>query len=318
VEHFKTEKGLSFDYLSPINEPGWKWEYPGVHEEGCRMSQEDILRLLDAAAQAFKVHEADVRILAPEMETIDALERILPSLMTDPRIRELLGGNVSAHSYFTDMFDRTGIISRQRLADTLQENGSPKYWQTEYCLMGTGRGECRDMGMTPALWIAQTIHYDLTILNACSWQWWLSLSPGDFVWKDGLVYSDWKEPGDEENVIPSKMLWALGQYSRFIRRGALRITCRATIPDDLLCSAYWDDSQGNSILVMVNLSSYERIVQIAGLDGAHTYLTDDFSGNDIRQMDMLIVSPDQLRLPARAVMTVVLEKVHEINPTYLP
>jgi hypothetical protein len=184
--------------------------------------------------------------------------------------------------------------------------------------MGTGRGEGRDMGMTPALWIAQTIHYDLTILNACSWQWWLSLSPGDFVWKDGLVYSDWKEPGDEENVIPSKMLWALGQYSRFIRRGALRITCRATIPDDLLCSAYWDDSQGNSILVMVNLSSYERIVQIAGLDGAHTYLTDDFSGNDIRQMDMLIVSPDQLRLPARAVMTVVLEKVHEINPTYLP
>lgn len=304
VEHFRLEKGLPFDYLSPINEPGWSWEYPGVHEEGCRMSKHDILSLLRSAARMIKQRHVPIKLLAPEMETVQALEEILPFLKEDSQVWEGMGGDVSAHSYFSDMFDRTGVNTRISLAQALLKSGAERYWQTEYCLMGTGRGEGRDLGMTPALWIAQTIHYDLTLLNACSWQWWLSLSPGDFTWKDGLVYSDWRKPGDEENVQASKMLWALGHFSRFIKRGDQRVECSVDAGEDLLASAYINVQGDRRTLVLLNLSGVEQVLKIPQAQQTEIYLTDEHEGVDILRKDELLLSKTMLAIPPQCILTV--------------
>ena len=61
--------------------------------------------------------------------------------------------------------------------------------------------------------MARVLHADLTIANASSWQWWLGISPGDF--KDGLVYVD----RDTKALYDSKLLWGVGNYSHFLRRG---------------------------------------------------------------------------------------------------
>lgn len=104
---------------------------------------------------------------------------------------------------------------------TEMDNKGLTYWQTEYSFLGLGRGPNRDLGMTPALWTAKMINTDLTIMNAAEWDWWLSVSNGPF--KDGLLYTDWKEDGDPENVIESKILWAFGNFSKFIRPGSKRV-----------------------------------------------------------------------------------------------
>jgi len=65
------------------------------------------------------------------------------------------------------------------------------------------------------------MHHDLTILNASSWQWWTAVSPENF--KDGLIYTDYKNNPQLHNIIESKLLWAFGNYSRFIRPGYQRI-----------------------------------------------------------------------------------------------
>jgi hypothetical protein len=84
--------------------------------------------------------------------------------------------------------------------------------------------------MSTALYVARIIHHDLTIANARSWQWWTAVSQVDF--KDGLVYLDDGSQGDSGKmgaetlslmrdgaVRESKLLWTLGNYSRFVRPG---------------------------------------------------------------------------------------------------
>lgn len=305
LKHLEQD-GLFFDFISPINEPGWRWDYPQVHEEGCRMGVPEMQAVIGAVSNALAKSGLKARMLAPEMETVGALARLLPSLREDRVTRALLEREVSAHSYFTDLFDTVGISARMALKEALKANGNPDYWQTEFCLMGRGRGEGRDYGITPALWLAQTVHYDLTILNAVSWQWWLSVSTGDFIWKDGLIYTDWKQPGDEENVIASKMLWALGHYSRFIRPGARRIRLSGLESCPwLLASAYKSAQEEKYTLVVLNLNAHEQPVQISGSSplGACAYLTDEM--HDMARIDSLLAADGLLRLPPRSIATLV-------------
>jgi hypothetical protein len=93
---------------------------------------------------------------------------------------------------------------------------------SEYCILGDNEGEIKgegkDLGIDPALYMAKVIHNDLVNANASAWHWWIAISPYNY--KDGLVYIDKnKTDGDFKS---SKMLWALGNYSRFIRPGAVR------------------------------------------------------------------------------------------------
>jgi len=65
------------------------------------------------------------------------------------------------------------------------------------------------------------MHADLAIANANAWQWWTAVSNVDY--KDGLIYTDYHNPGDPESIIQSKLLWAFGNFSRFIRPGMIRV-----------------------------------------------------------------------------------------------
>lgn len=303
------DAGLPFDFISPVNECGWIWEYPGVHEEGCRMSREDIHKVIDALAEELERRNLPEKILGPETETIEHLAKDLDYFAGNPDLIRKLNHCVSAHSYFNDLFEKVGISRRQQLARELKKYSPLPYWQTEFCFMGRGRGETRDYGITPALWLAKTVCYDLVLLDACAWHWWLSVSPGDFVFKDGLIYTDWRQEGDEENIIASKMLWALGNFSRFVRPGAVRIHLGGLEASDELMATAFRNSDGSMVSVWVNCSAGERHIRIEG--GHHTsdrtcvYLTDDEPGNDLCLKQELL-SPDYvLQLPARAVVTVV-------------
>ena len=53
-------------------------------------------------------------------------------------------------------------------------------------------------------------------VGVTAWQWWTAVSGVDY--KDGLIFTDWKKPGDPESIITAKLLWALGNYSRSCAR----------------------------------------------------------------------------------------------------
>ncbi|MGG6498323.1 UNVERIFIED_CONTAM: xylanase, partial [Bacteroidetes bacterium 56_B9] len=70
-------------------------------------------------------------------------------------------------------------------------------------------------------------------------------------------------------VEDSKLLWILGNYSRFIRPGAVRMSIKATDksgqvipegdtdPQGLMCSAY-QNTNGQWVMVVINYADQEK------------------------------------------------------------
>ena len=105
-------------------------------------------------------------------------------------------------------------------------------------------------------------------------------------------------------VRDSKLLWVLGNYSRFIRPGMVRIACELSeeqsIEDGLLVSAYKDVKQGHMVTVFTNLSEQERQVDIGVDEQVKTYTT-----NKYNNLTLSWQSLSKVRIPERAVVTVV-------------
>jgi O-glycosyl hydrolase len=135
--------------------------------------------------------------------------------------------------------------------------------------------------------MAKTIHNDLVFANATAWQWWLAISPYDY--KDGLVYVD-KNKADG-NYYPSKLLWVLGNYSRFIKPGAVRVDVSsndATHSEELFISSYKNKDSNQLITVIVNEGNQPFMVNLEVLNGKigdiHSFITS--AETDLKPVDI--------------------------------
>ncbi|MFD2611309.1 glycoside hydrolase [Paenibacillus gansuensis] len=310
LEHFRDEENLPFDYICPINEPGWPWD--NAHEEGNRSSNDDMIRIINALYDELQDRHLPVRIAAPEAATIGHLTDLgyLDELYGNEEVRAKLSQMICGHSYFSDNFEKEAVPLRRRTRKALDAYPDHAYWQTEYCFIGRGNGQTRDYGMTPALWLAKLVHLDLTILHSAAWHWWLSVSPGNFDFKDGLLYTDWIQPGDPENIIESKMLWALGNFSKFIRPGSRRVAL--TGPEHstgFLASAYIDETNQSVIAVAVNDTCNERplLLHVAGMQIASitAYITSDEP--DCNLKPVLCAQGEPFTVPPLSVVTLVMK-----------
>jgi len=281
LEHFYSQ-GLSFDYLSPVNEPQWDWNNGG--QEGTPALNEEIyglVRYLSAELSARELHTGivigeagTIGHAAISMQTLGQegagrddqarffFSKSSPFCIGDLPNVELI---LSAHSYHTVWPIEKQVQYRQLVAEQLREaNPDLGYWMSEYCILQEngeiGRGGGRDLGMATALYVARIMHHDLTITNARSWQWWTAITEVDY--KDGLVYLDDGSEGNSGNmgahlpglqydgaVRESKLLWVLGNYSLFVKPGMVRIHCELSTEqspvDGLLVSAYQDLENGS-------------------------------------------------------------------------
>lgn len=211
VRHFRDEEGIDFRFVSPINEPQWTWDAPG--QEGCHYEPEQVRDLTAMVIDAFADSGLDTLVSAPESgeyKSIYSEQDYAEWLLDDHGIRAGLG-EFATHSYWsTD-------DQRELAAQRMREYPDVQLTMTEWCEMVNGR----DYGMDSALVLARTVHSDLTIANAAAWQLWIAVSRYDY--HDGLLYTDYVGPGDEETFEETQRLWALGNYSRFLRPGARRI-----------------------------------------------------------------------------------------------
>jgi O-glycosyl hydrolase len=344
MDHF-SRKGMGFDYLSPINEPQWNWD--GSGQEGTPALNEEIYGLVRYLSHGLSAKGLRTRIVIGEAGTIGhaAMTMDFMGMTSDGRddqarfffneespfyIGDLpnVETTISAHSYQSVWPLDKQVAYRHMLHKALKAaNPALGYWQSEYCILqrnGEIRGGGgRDLGMNTALYVARIIHHDLTIAQAKSWQWWTALSQVDF--KDGLVYLDDGSQGEtgkmgahiaslvhDGEVRQSKLLWTLGNYSRFIRPGMVRIQCdvapKQSYVDGVLASAYKDKSN-RVVLVLVNLSTEEKRCDLGLTDVVEVYTTSaEANMRKSRQESAGI------RIPARAVATVRIDLCGKRNP----
>lgn len=291
------EKGIEINYISPVNEPQWDWSDGG--QEGSPFWNEEISGIVRALNSALEEKELETRIDIAEAGKINYLyaSEDKPGrgnqayVFFKPNSTHYVGdlsrvGNaISAHSYFTTSPFSEAVKKRKKLAAEIASINGLKYWMSEYCVLGDNAGEIegngRELGIGPALYIARVIHNDLVISNASAWHWWLAVSPYNY--KDGLIYIDKTKMNG--NFYESKMLWALGNFSRFIRPGAVRIGVQSEDLNEskssLLVSAYRHPADNQLISVIINSGNEPEEIQM------------DFGGVELKDIRLYKTSKDE-------------------------
>lgn len=325
AEHFH-KKGLTLDYISPINEPEWDWHTD--KQEGTPATNAEVSELARLIGRGLTERQVPSKVLVGESASlkflIDAQGRAargdLVRAYWDPSSPHYLGKNpdvarvISGHSYFTTWPLSDQIRVREALCSRINGIG-PKlaFWQTEFCILEANdeitHGHGRDLGMDTALYVARVIHNDLTIANASHWSWWLAVSQANY--KDGLIYVEGESPENDGKVLPSKLLWALGNYSRFVRPGMVRVgVCYddGRTPLDastsLMVSAYLDRKTKQVVIVAINTTTKAQAVRINGVrvrgDNFDTYTT-----SKTRSLKKATSSAGRISIAPRSVVTLV-------------
>ena len=324
LQEVQRSDGVAFRYVSPVNEPQWDWE---GGQEGSPWRNDEIAAFTRVLSGVLLEAGLDTRIELPETARMNYLYEVgdkptrgdqaraffAPS--SDDFVGDLpnVARRLAAHSYFTTYPSDTLRAVRQQVRASLQAiDPSLELLVTEYCILENNpriRGNGRDLGMASALYMAEVIHADLVDAGSTGWQWWIAVSPYNY--KDGLVYID-HDTADGE-VYESKMLWALGHYSRFVRPGMQRID--VAVPDSaqvngthapLLVSAYADASGDRTVAVFINRGEEPAEVRVRGAGDAPmaVYRTSDADGDDLRR-DGSLAPGEVLRMAPGSMVTVV-------------
>ena len=286
LKYFKS-KGIYFDYLSPINEPQWDWEKKS--QEGTPATNANILKISKLLNDKIKENSlqtkivigeaADLRWLYSDFGKPERGNQVNYFFNTKDKI-ESLKKTISGHSYFTTWPVDSLLSIRKKLNNKLL-NHNLGYWQSEFCILENtddiGGGSKRDLGINTALYVARVIHADLTIANASSWQWWTALTNADY--KDGLIYLDTGDKKDLFNLNKmksdgdfheSKLLWAFGNFSRFVRpkmkRVKVELNEHKTLKEqynDFMISAYIDQETSKLVLVAINYGKTNKTIDFS-------------------------------------------------------
>lgn len=321
VTHFEEKEGIFFNYLSPVNEPQWDWSKPG--QEGSAATNEDIYLLTKYLSTELANRKSRTEVVIGEAAELDFLYRPYNSsgnqieVFFDPASSIYIGDLpnvapiISGHSYFTTWPIDTLSTIRKKLSNQLINHPGIKYWQTEFCVMENspevGNGWKRDLDMPTALYVARVIHHDITTANASSWQWWTALTTYDY--KDGLIYLDTGKEQDLFNrdlmktngaIRESKLLWALGNYSRFIRPGMNRIKASIRDNDEKVNISAYCGLKEEIILVLTNHHDKDQQLTLPKeFKIQEVYLTDK-----THNLEKIKMTQGRVRLPAKSLLSI--------------
>ena len=335
---------IPVNYISPVNEPQWAWD--GGDQEGSPATNEEIYQLSKVLSGKLAQEQPDCNVILSEaglmMFASDFRKEsrgIWPFVWKFKpgadqvnyffnRESEGYVGDfanmeyaLAGHSYFSVWPPGRLLRTRSRLERTIQKvNPGMEYWSSEYCILQKNRdiggGGGRDLGMPTALYVSRIIHYDLTIENSVSWQWWTAISQVDY--KDGLIYLDYNGTYDSQKlkydgeVHHSKLLWAFGNYSRFIRPGMQRVEVEylQKKPErykakNLMISAFKDEE--SLVIVAVNYAASDQQLELNVPDlnicgPVTTYVT-----SPSKDLQKVVMERDELTLEGRSVTTLILK-----------
>ena len=166
-----------------------------------------------------------------------------------------------------------------------------------YDLISKEKNGTNGMGIEYGVAMAKVICDDLTILNSTEWDWWTACSYGTYT--DGLIYLNEK---DHNDIKLSKRYWCLGNFSKFIDEGAVRLACSSGNDDISACA--FKNRDGSRVIVYVNNSSKAVSNQLT-TNGKYTVYTTD-KDNDLKKT---AAGSDKanLALSPMSVTTVVIE-----------
>lgn len=272
TEHF-VKDGVPVKYISPINEPLWKWT---GGQEGCHYSPASAAHVMKVFADEMANRKSLDKVKLSGLENGDIRwfnKSYTRSLMRYKAVINRID-SVDLHSYF---LDPVGLPFTKRI-DYLKRYR--KWLDKHYPGLAVKMSEWthmkggRDKGIDSALVAAVTMYEDISILNVTSWQHWIAVSEVDYC--DGLIYIDL----DDKSYEMTKRYYATGNFSKYIPYGAVRFD--ASAPDkDLKVLGFKKDN--SVIIIIINETTVLKEVTMQK-DTIHiiTSDTDDLSMNTVK------------------------------------
>ncbi|HJB22772.1 MAG TPA: xylanase [Candidatus Jeotgalibaca pullicola] len=251
TEYFLQEE-IPVTHVSPINEPQWDWT---GGQEGNHYEPEEMVALLEVFIDE-KNRRPDLEKVALSMPELGEWANSSNEYFNKIIESDILMDNFDtweAHSYWSNYIAKTDFkkwLDEKELDITLK--------MSEWTEMVNGR----DYTMDSALTLANEIHDDMTILNVIAWQYWIAVSSYDY--RDGLIYVDL----DTKEIIPTKRLWGMGNFSKFIRPGYTRVSSISEDKELNTISFLGTNERDEKeiIIVIINNGFFEKEIDIEGIE----------------------------------------------------
>lgn len=281
--------GYNFETVCAFNETQYEWnaEVGSASQSGTRATNAEVAAVTRIMDAEFTTQNINAKIMIPEAgqlkylyegtgNTTNQINDFFNS--TSPNyIGDLpnLSNHIAGHSYFSNGSTTESLNQRNSLRTALANAGHGlDYWQTEYSLLGTAYQQGRDLAslneIDYALWLSRIIHTDLVFGDATGWSFWTALNQstyGDHPFRFNLILyqPNSNSPSHTDGTFYDvKNLWALGNFSRFVRPGMVRFEVidpdynETTSVENFMISGYKSTTSSEVVLVCVNNTNSNR------------------------------------------------------------
>jgi len=204
LRFYKEKENITISHLGFSNEPDLNQTYASMQSSGFQAA--DMLKVLRPTLEASEFNK--VKVVCCEATGWGDGQDILAELQSIPDAESTIDV-YSAHGYSVN--------------PALPLETRAKVWQTEWAdLDGKWNTAWDNLGKEgEGISWANKIHQALTLSNISGFLYWIGVE--NDVSNSALVHIQ------NGTVIPSKRLWAMAQYSRFVRPGAVRVEARSDV-----------------------------------------------------------------------------------------
>jgi glucuronoarabinoxylan endo-1,4-beta-xylanase len=221
--------GVPLMALSAQNEPGYKNTW-----ETCVYTPDQLVAFIrDNLGPALAAQGLSIPILAPETQGWRKFASFADAILADPQSASYVG-ILATHDYDGAPF----------LYTKAQEVGK-QVWETEVYENGS------DPGIDLGLKVAQRIHNHLVNAEVNAWHYWWLKGGSALTSSDGQL---------------NRRGYVLGNWSRFVRPGFVRVDATSNPQDFVFVSAFADPVSGRVVIVAINQDTLdtEQVFSIPG------------------------------------------------------
>ena len=290
VRGYKEHHGIEIYAISPTNEPDITVKYSSCYWTG------EALRtfLKEALIPVFARDKITAKLVLGEHSTWSEEPAVRSLDDPDTALRvDIVGTHayVSSRMPFPPVSARSGNLSA---AQQLKK----KIWQTEVGLIGRNVPGIRD-----GLYWAKLLHTHVAENGLNAWFYWWAVSP--YTSGGCLIHLDPKKKA----WTADKRLYALGNYSRFVRPGYFRVNIEADFAPGVLVSAFKNEQLRQLVVVAINENAGARDLEISvtgiGVSAAGPYRTSETE--DLAALPVVSIANNALKaaLAPRSVTTFV-------------
>jgi glucuronoarabinoxylan endo-1,4-beta-xylanase len=290
------ENDVPLALLSAQNEPNWQASW-----ETCLWTPSALTRFVgDHLGPTVDALGLGTRVLAPETQDWQTLSSFATPMLQDPAAREYVGA-IAVHGYGGSAF-----------AYAEPAAAGKELWVTELddSLPGDPEEEIFDPGIGSGLKVARKLHTDLTVASVSAWHYWWLAPRADLPLTTNDALTD--------GTSLTRRAYVMGNFSKFVRPGFLRVEATGSPRTDVLVTAFRDEPGTRLVLVATNVANSD-VSQRFALDGAELdsvtpWITSDALALEEQAPEAVVDGNFTFTLPGRSVTTFVADLASVTEP----